>query len=243
MSDRPVAMITGGAKRVGAAIARRLAKAGFDIAVTYLSSATDAEELLAEIRQGGVEAIAIRANFNEPWEFVPRISAEVLEKFGRLDLLMNNASVYRPSDLQNTDKKIIDEMMNVHFVSPLLLCRDFEKELRRNHGLVVNMVDATAEKPGGNYLAYTASKAALANLTLAMAGYLAPEVRVNGIAPGVVEWPPDFPQQQRDEYLKRVPLQRSGTPEDVAELVMYLATNGKYITGQILKLDGGRSIV
>jgi pteridine reductase len=243
MQDRPVALITGGARRVGAAVALRLAKAGFDIAITYLSGQSEAEGLISEIQSGGAKAIAIRADLLQPVESVPGIAEQILKQFGRLDLLLNNASLYRPGNLRDTSSADVEEMMNIHFFAPLLLCRAFETQLRAAHGLVVNMVDATAEKPGGKYLAYSASKAALANLTLALARELAPEVRVNGIAPGVVEWPSDFPEDQREAYLKRVPLRRAGTPEDVAELVLYLATTGKYVTGQILKLDGGRSIV
>jgi pteridine reductase len=104
------------------------------------------------------------------------------------------------------------------------------------------MVDLLAEKPWPEFLAYCASKAALANLTLGLAKELAPEVTVNGIAPGVVDWPDDYPEADRQKYLKRVPLGRAGTPEDVAHLVHYLATEGSYITGQIIRLDGGRSI-
>lgn len=242
MGNKPVALITGGSKRVGAAIAQRMASAGFDIAITYLSSSTEAEKLVGKIRIAGAEAMAIRTDFNEPSECAATISHELLQKFGRLDLLVNNASMYRPSALRDTDTATVTAMMNVHFITPMLLCRDFEKTLRENRGSVVNMLDATAEKPNGKYLAYTASKAALANLTLALARDLAPEVCVNGIAPGVVEWPPDFPLAEQEAYLQRVPLKRAGTPGDVAELVAFLATKGKYITGQILKLDGGRSI-
>jgi pteridine reductase len=114
--------------------------------------------------------------------------------------------------------------------------------LRKNHGHVVNMIDLLAERPWPQFLAYCASKAALGNLTLGLARELAPQVTVNGIAPGVVQWPDDYPKQEREKYLQRVPLARSGTPEDVAELVHYLVTGGSYITGQIIRLDGGRSI-
>lgn len=243
MSNRPVALITGGAKRIGAAIARRMAKEGFDIVITYLSSGNAAEELMREIEASGGRMIVFGGDVKNADKWIDEIVGQVECEFGRLDLLVNNASIYRPSNLANTDEKIVQEMMAVHFYGPLVICRGFEKMLRKSRGAIVNMVDATVEKPGGNYLAYSASKAALANLTLALAKEFAPDVTVNGIAPGVVEWPADFPEKQKEEYLKRVPLNRSGTPEDVAELAAFLATNGKYITGQILKLDGGRSIV
>ena len=118
----------------------------------------------------------------------------------------------------------------------------FAPLLRTAKGRVINMVDLLAERPWPQYMAYCASKAALANLTLSLARELAPEVTVNGIAPGVVEWPADYPEAEKEKYLKRVPLGRAGTPQDVANLVHFLATEGSYITGQIIRLDGGRSI-
>src|SRR5439155_9286201 len=129
----------------------------------------------------------------------------------------------------------------IHVQSPLLLVQKFEPMLRVSHGHVINIVDLLAERPWPEYLIYCASKAALANLTLGLARELAPEVTVNGIAPGVVEWPDSYPEAERQKYLKRVPLDRAGTPTDVAELVHFLVTGGSYITGQIIRLDGGRS--
>jgi pteridine reductase len=133
-------------------------------------------------------------------------------------------------------------LMAIHYETPLLLAKAFAPTLRTTRGRIVNMVDLLAERPWPQYLAYCASKAALANLTLALARELAPDVTVNGIAPGVVAWPDDYPESERAKYLKRVPLARAGTPQDVAELVHFLCTGGAYMTGQILRLDGGRSI-
>jgi len=124
----------------------------------------------------------------------------------------------------------------------MLLCQAFAPLLRASGGHVVNMVDLLAERPWPQYLAYCASKAGLWTLTLGLARELAPEVTVNGIAPGVVEWPDDYPEEERQKYLKRVPLARAGTPQDVANLVEFLCTAGRYITGQTIRLDGGRSV-
>jgi pteridine reductase len=170
------------------------------------------------------------------------IHRAVSVEFGALNVLVNNASQYLQADLHATTPAIIRRVNAIHVESPLLLCQRFEPMLRAARGHVVNMVDLLAERPWPQFLPYCASKAALANLTLGLARTLAPEVTVNGIAPGVVEWPPDYPQSERDKYLKRVPLARSGTPDDVAKLVKFLVTDGSYITGQILRLDGGRSI-
>jgi pteridine reductase len=237
-----VALITGGAKRVGRAITLELARAGFDVAFTYLSSESHAQSLIQELRALGRRGHAIRADLAQPEIAAEEIHRAVSVEFGALNVLVNNASQYLQADLHATTPAIIRRVNAIHVESPLLLCQRFEPMLRAARGHVVNMVDLLAERPWPQFLPYCASKAALANLTLGLARTLAPEVTVNGIAPGVVEWPPDYPQSERDKYLKRVPLARSGTPDDVAKLVKFLVTDGSYITGQILRLDGGRSI-
>ncbi|MDB5323840.1 MAG: pteridine reductase [Phycisphaerales bacterium] len=237
-----VALITGAAKRVGRAIALQLAHEGFDIAFTYLSSQGEAQSLLTEITTQGRRAHAIRADLAQPEIATEEIHRAVTVEFGQLDVLVNNASLYLQADLQSTTSAIIHRLNAIHVESPLLLCQRFEPMLRAARGHVINMVDLLAERPWPQFLPYCASKAALANLTLGLARALAPEVTVNGIAPGVVEWPPDYPQGEREKYLKRVPLGRTGTPQDVASLIKFLVTEGSYITGQILRLDGGRSI-
>lgn len=237
-----LALVTGGAKRVGRAIALRLADAGFDIAFTYHRSAAEAEQLQQEIAQRGRRAIAIAADLFDLPSAIDAIEAAVRKESGRLDVLVNNASAYEGADLAHTDLAIARRMMAIHVEAPMLLCQRFADDLRRAGGHVVNMVDLLAERPWPKYLAYCASKAALVNLTLGLARELAPRVTVNGIAPGVVEWPEHATPQERETYLKRVPLDRSGTPRDVAELVHYLCTAGSYVTGQIIRLDGGRSI-
>jgi pteridine reductase len=242
MAQQRVALVTGGAKRVGAAIVRRLARGGFDIALTYLHSAAETTSLLHELQHLGRTAIALRADLADPEPVTAQVHQAFVQQFDRLDLLVNNASIYEPDGLERVDLQTVRRMMAIHYESPLLLCRHFAPLLRQSCGHVVNMVDLLAERPWPQYLAYCASKAALANLTLGLARELAPEVTVNGIAPGVVQWPDDYPESERQKYLKRVPLARAGTPEDAAELVHFLSTGGSYITGQIIHLDGGRSV-
>lgn len=238
-----VALITGGARRVGRAVVLRLAEAGFDVAFTYLTSQAQADSLVEQLKTRGRKGIAIQSDLTQPEASVNFIFQEFAETFGQLDLLVNNASIYEPSGLRTTNVEQIGRLTAIHLTSPLLLCRKFEQLLRADGGgHVVNMVDLLAERPWPEYLAYSASKAALWNLTLGLAKELAPQVTVNGIAPGVVEWPDDYPQAEREKYLKRVPLQRAGTPRDVAETIHFLCTTGTYITGQIIRLDGGRSV-
>jgi len=241
-SEQRVALITGAARRVGRAIALKLADAGFDVAFTYLSSAPDAQSLLEELRAKGRSALAIRADLTDPVAAVQTIGAQFLQSFDRLDVLVNNASLYEAGGLNDADVAQMRRLWAIHVESPLLLCRTFYPHLKGSRGHVVNMVDLLAQRPAPPYLAYAASKAGLWNLTLGLAAEMAPEVTVNGIAPGVVEWPADFPEQAKAEYLRRVPLGRAGTPQDVAAAVLFFCTAATYVTGQILRLDGGRSI-
>ena len=232
-----VALVTGGAKRVGRAIVEKLAAAGFRVAFTYHSSKDEAGALAKRI--GG---FAIQADLTLSQESAAEIFHLLESEFDRLDLLVNSASLYEPADLAHTTTDVSRRLMAIHFEAPLLLAQAFAPMLRKSRGHIVNMCDLLAERPWPQFLAYCASTAALINLTLGLARELAPEVTVNGIAPGVVEWPPNYPESEQQKYLKRVPLNRPGTPQDVANLVHFLATEGSYITGQIIRLDGGRSI-
>ena len=236
MNQRPVALITGGARRVGRRIALALAEAGHDIAVTFNNSQSEANDVVEEIRKTGRNAMAIRVDLAQPTA-ADEVYKSVSAVFGRLDVLVNNASLYEPGD----EPSLARRMWAIHFETPLRLCRAFEKELRAARGHVVNMLDLLAEKPWPRYMAYCASKAAMWNMTLSLAKELAPEVTVNGIAPGVVEWPADYPEAEKEQYLRRVPLGRAGTPEDVAKAVLFFC-QANYVTGQILRLDGGRSL-
>ena len=237
-----VALVTGGARRVGRAIVERLATAGFDMAFTYLQSEAEARAFEDDLAARGRSACAIRADLTDLPAAVDTVEREFRAKFTRLDVLINSASLYLPADLASTDLALMRRLAAIHVEAPLLLGQRFAADLRNSRGHIVNMIDLLAERPWPQYLAYCASKAALANLTLGLARALAPQVTVNGIAPGAVEWPADFPDSEKEKYLKRVPLARAGTPRDVAEAVLYLCTTGNYITGQILRLDGGRSI-
>lgn len=237
-----VALITGGARRVGRAIIEKLARGGFDIAFTYLGSVKEAEELADRLRRQGRESVAIPVDLTDPERATQTIYDVVASHFGRLDVLVNNASIYEKSGLTETNVQQMRRLWAIHVESPTLLCQKFAPMLRAGRGHVINMVDLLAERPWPQYLSYCASKAGLWNLTLGLARELAPEVTVNGIAPGVVEWAEGSSQEEREKYLKRVPLGRPGAPEDVADAVKFLCTRGSYITGQIIRLDGGRSI-
>lgn len=237
-----VALVTGGARRVGRAIAERLAKAGYDVAITWHTSQREADDLITQLQSLGRQAIAIEADLTDPEPAVARVEGDIREHFGRLDVLVNNASLYHPATLAETDITLLRRLDALHVHAPLLLCQALQPMLTAAGGHVVNMVDLLAERPWPRFMAYCASKAGLWNLTLSLAREMAPAVTVNGIAPGVVEWPEDMPEAERERYLRRVPLGRAGTPDDVARLVHFLVTDGTYITGQVIRLDGGRSV-
>lgn len=238
---RKVAIITGGAKRVGRAVALMLAQRGYDLLVTYRSSATEARSLVEACGPLGASCHLVLADLRQP-EAVEAIAARHADLFGtRLDLLLHNASVFPEASLGETTADLIAEVMAVHVTAPLLLTARLTDALRASNGSVIAMTDGVEGKGYVRYPAYAASKAALTSLVYSWAKALAPNARANGIAPGVVLWPEDMPQLERDKYLKSVPLKRPGTPQDIAHAVWYLAEDAKYVTGTILRVDGGRS--
>jgi len=237
--QRPLALITGGARRVGRAIALHLAHQGYDVAFTYLSSKAEALLLIAELRNIGVEALSMQVDLTDLPVGVEQISRHLGNSASRLKCLVNNASIYQPDSAIDSAAS----MYRIHAEAPLLLARGLSPHLAANHGCIINMCDILGARPMPGWLAYCSSKAALANITMGLARELAPDVRVCGIAPGVAQWPDDYDESARKEYLRRVPLQRAGTPEEVARLAWFLLNDATYITGQIIPIDGGRSIV
>ncbi len=241
MTDRRTALITGGSRRVGRAICLRLARGGFDIFFTFNKSVSDAEALVKEINLLGRRADIFQVDL-ETENAALMVSDWMKLSSKRLDVLVNNAAMYLPdraSDLTMLSKR--HQCVN-HDV-PVALTHALSSLLCNTGGHVIQMLDILAEKPMPGYSAYCASKAAMLNATLSLARQLAPEVTVNGISPGVVDWAGDMPLGDREKYLQRVPLRRAGTPLDVANLVHFLVTEGTYITGQNIRVDGGRSIV
>lgn len=221
-----VALVTGGSRRVGLAIVQLLRDRGFDVCAASHRDDPDFRVLRADLTD---------------LESTRTLVKSFRAQYSRLDVLVNNASIYEPDDSSNPSAQL-GRLMNIHVESPRLLVQEFEPLLRESHGHVVNMLDLLVEFPQAGYGNYCASKAALWSLTRSWARTLAPDVTVNGIAPGVVEWPDGCPEDQREKYLKRVPLARAGSPQDAAALVHFLVTEGTYITGQVIRLDGGRSV-
>ncbi|MGL4232206.1 MAG: pteridine reductase [Casimicrobium sp.] len=239
-----VALVTGAAKRVGAAIARRLHREGFAVAIHYRASKQEAEAL-------GGELNALRAGSAHCFhadllatETLHSLVQDVVHHFGRLDALVNNASTFYGGTLDRVDEAMWSELIGSNLKAPLFLSKSVAPHLEKTNGCVVNITDIHAERPMTNYVVYNIAKAGLRGLTHALARDLAPQVRVNAVAPGPIHWPDDdqIDAQEKARILDHVPLKREGGVEQIAEAVKYLVCDATYVTGQTINVDGGRSI-
>jgi pteridine reductase len=240
-----VVLVTGGAKRVGAAISRRLHGAGATIAVHYRASRAEALALASELneeRPGSAEPV--QADLLQAQDLAGLVQ-QTIRRFGRLDALVNNASSFYAQPLAEITEAHWNDLIGTNLKAPLLLAQAAASELRRNHGAIVNIVDIHAERPMQGHLLYSVAKTALSGLTRALAQELAPFVRVNAVSPGVILWP-EGGEWQDDESRRKIVahtlLKREGEPDDIARAVLFLLQDAPYITGQIIAVDGGRSI-
>ena len=237
------ALVTGGARRVGAEIVKHLHAAGATVAIHYRHSQAPAQVLAAELN-------ALRANSAATFgadllqtESIPGLVAAVHDRCGGPHILVNNASAFYPTPLGQLTDLQWTELLGSNLKAPLFLAQAAAAELKRARGLIVNIVDIHGLRPLPGYVVYSTAKAALIHLTRALARELAPEVRVNGIAPGPVLWPETgVDENQRREIISSTLLQRAGAPSDVARAVCFFATEAPFVTGQILAVDGGRSL-
>lgn len=241
--SQPVMLVTGAARRVGAAIARTLHDAGATVVIHYRSSARDADSLAADLnRIRPRSAWTLQGDLKD--DGVPEaLVAATLERTGRLDGLVNNASSFYPTPIGTIDAAAWNELVGSNLKGPLFLSQAAAPHLRAGRGAIVNIVDIHAERPLKDYPLYSAAKSGLAGLTRALALELAPEVRVNGIAPGPIAWPDDeqFPPEQRRHIIEHTLLKREGNPSDIARTTRFLMFDAPYVTGQIIAVDGGRS--
>jgi len=237
------ALVTGGARRVGAAIARRLHAAGASLLIHYRDSEGDADALLGELNGKRAKSAAkVKAELLAP--IAPRaLVSAALDSFGRLDLLVNNASSFFPVAMGAVEASHWEELIGSNLRAPLFTCQEAAPELAKNGGAIVNIVDIHADRPLKGYPVYSIAKGGLAAMTRSLAVELAPRVRVNGVSPGAIAWPEDgqFDPAERQRIIATTPLARVGAPEDVAQAVHFLAC-ATYVTGQIIAVDGGRSI-
>ncbi len=242
VSDEPVVLVTGGARRLGAAIVRLLHARGLSIVVHYRSSADEARRLKAElegVRPGTVAIVS--ADILAP--DAPRALIEAaLERFGRLDMLVNNASTFYETPFDTASLAQWDDLIGTNLRAPFFLGQYAAPHLAAHAGAIVNMIDVHAHRPLKDFPIYSVAKAGLAMLTQALARELAPRVRVNGVAPGAILWPEaGADEAERARALARIPLHRTGSPEDIARAVAFLLLDAPYVTGQVLAVDGGRS--
>ncbi|HUL40379.1 MAG TPA: pteridine reductase [Burkholderiales bacterium] len=240
-----VVLITGGARRVGAAICRYMHAHGASIMVHYRTSAKEARALQAELNLQRADSVAlVQADLlNLP--MLPNLVGDTVKHFGKLDVVINNASSFFPTAVGEINNKAWDDLIGTNLKAPLFLLQAAAAQLKKNHGCIVNIVDIHAERPMKNYVVYSTAKAGLVNLTRSLARELAPEVRVNGVAPGAIIWPEDeawSDELSRQRIINSTLLKRVGEPEDIAKAVYFLIADAPYITGQIIAVDGGRSI-
>jgi len=236
-----VALVTGAGRRVGRAIAVRLAGAGCQVAVHYGRSRADAQQTAALCRTAGATAEVFDADLADSAAaagLVPRL----LQRFGRLDILINNASVFEPMTIEEFTPATWEQTLRVNVTAPMVLAHAARNALRQAGGRIVNLCDVSTRQPWPSHLAYAVSKGALETLTCVLARAFAPDVNVVGIAPGVAAWPDGYDAATRGRLLARIPLARAGTPEDIAAAVHFLLREGDYITGTILPVDGGRHL-
>ncbi|OFZ73161.1 MAG: pteridine reductase [Betaproteobacteria bacterium RBG_16_64_9] len=239
-----VVLITGAARRVGAATARRLHARGAQLMLHYRKSERDAQQLQAELNAARPESTALLQADLLDAAGLPEIVRNTVSRFGRLDALVNNASTFHATPLGTIKFEDWDSLIGTNLKAPLFLAQAAAPQLRKSGGCIVNVTDIHADRPLKNYLVYSVAKAALSGLTRALARELAPEVRVNGVAPGPVLWPEDgsFDELTRQRVISHTLLRRVGEPEDIARAVQFLIAEAPYVTGQIIAVDGGRSI-
>ena len=233
-----VALVTGGAVRVGRAISSALAEDGYRLVVHYNSSAGPADELVDQIRSAGGEAVAIGADLADA-EAVRRLAREATDAFGGIDVLVNNASVFPPERLEETDEALWDHAIAVNLKAPFFLIRHLAATLRARKGVVINMADLAGIQTWAAYAAHGISKAGVVQLTQVAARSLAPDVRVNAIAPGAVLPPESMSEAEIHALADRTPLKKNGSPEDVVRALRYLLS-ADFVTGETLVVDGGR---
>ncbi|MCD6384235.1 SDR family oxidoreductase [Candidatus Sumerlaeota bacterium] len=233
------ALVTGGARRIGRAIARALAREGYDISLHYNSSEREAKEVAREIEHTGRRCRLFPCNFTNMAE-VFRLIPAVFDAFPDCTLLINNASVFERGRLMDTSEELFDRQFTINFKVPFFLTREFARHCKRGH--IINIIDAKAARSHIEYFAYTLSKKALYEFTRMSAKELAPNIRVNGVAPGLILPPPEKDDAYLERLSKHIPLQRRGDPQSVVKAILFLIRND-YITGECIFVDGGEHLI
>ncbi len=243
--ENKVVLITGGAKRVGACISRELHAHGANLMIHYNTSNKEAKALQAELNLKRKDSVSIIQGDLLNMSVVSSLPAETVKRFGQLDILINNASTYEPTEIGNINEDNWQDLIGSNLKAPVFLCQSAAKELKKNKGCIINITDMHIESPKKGYVVYSVAKAGLVTLTKSLATELSPHVRVNAVAPGPVLWPennPQFDEVYRKRVISQTLLKRIGDPSDIANAVKFLAADAPFITGHVLAVDGGRSI-
>ncbi len=235
-----VALITGAARRIGAVIAKQLHKAGADVVIHYRHSTDDATALQQELNQYRQNSCFLVQGDLLHIEQFPRIIQTIINQTARLDILVNNASSFYPTPIGQITEQDWNDLIGSNLKAPLFLSQVASPHLKAAGGCIINIIDIHGLRPMKGYPVYSPAKAGLVMLTQSLARELAPDVRVNGVAPGAIIWPENQSEQSTDEIINRIPLKRQGSPEDIAKTVLFLAQDADYITGHIIPVDGGR---
>jgi len=238
-----IVLITGAARRIGANIAKTFHRAGYGVVVHYHQSHSEAEALvysLNVVRENS--AWAVKANLQSVAQIKCMVN-EVAAKTGRLDVLVNNASTFYETPIENATEQQWDDLIGSNLKAPFFVCQAAFPALKETQGCIVNLVDIYAKQALPSYPIYSVAKAGLYALTESLAQELAPTVRVNGVSPGVILWPENQSIEASEAIVNRIPLQRQGSPSDIADTVLFLAKDARYITGQVIAVDGGKSLL
>lgn len=242
MSKNKVAFITGAAKRIGKHTAQTLHHQGFDIVIHCNNSAIEAHQFADELNNiRDNSAFVVKAQLNDI-EQVKQLAQDALNAFGRIDVLVNNASSFYPTLVEDVTEQVWNDLFGSNLKAPFFLIQSLKEELSKNNGVIVNMVDIHAERPLDGYSVYCVAKAGLVMLTKSLSRELAPNIRVNGVAPGAILWHEnDLSDDDKQQVMNEIALNRLGSPTNIAEAILYLV-QADYVTGHILTVDGGRSV-
>lgn len=243
MENSKVVMITGGARRIGAELVRHLHRSSMRIILHYCNSERDAQLLAGELNAVRAKSVQMLQGDLTEYTNIPGLIAQAKACFNRLDVLINNASCFFPTRFDEIDEDIWEKLVGINLKAPLYLTRAIAPHLKAVRGCIINIVDIHSDRPLKGYPVYSISKAGLAMLTRSMARELAPEIRVNGIAPGAILWPEaEHDATMHREIISRTALKHEGKPGDIADAALFLIEHADYITGQIIPVDGGRTL-
>jgi pteridine reductase len=238
-----IALITGGSKRIGAVTTRLLHQAGYKVIIHYRSSQQEANDLAAELNSLRTDtATVIQGDLNDETIYQQLIDS-AYQYWNQLDVLINNASSFYPTPIGSITLDDWNKLINSNMKAPLFLAQAATPYLKQTQGNIINMIDVHGQRPMKDHPVYCAAKAGLQMLTMSLAKDLGPEIRVNGVAPGAILWPEnDMPDNTKQLILERTSLKRPGEPIDIAKTILFLANDANYITGQVIAVDGGRSL-